>query len=163
MLFGVPLARGLTQGRPPPPPPVLGPFPAFALPADDGSELKASDLHGRAFIAGLLCEGCTAIGGRDAMAAVQHRTRNLGDAVRLVSFSESLDAAALRAVRVRLGAGQRWALLGGAPPGVAPLFARGELLLLVDGRLRIRGSYEARKGVEIDRLLRDAALVAAFP
>ena len=164
VLFGVPLARGLTQGPAPSPPPMLGSFPAFALPAEDGSELKAADLHGRAFIADLLCAACPQGQERPAaMSTLQHRTRNLGDAVRLLSFSEDLDAAALRQVRLRHAAGQRWTLLAGAPPAAIPLFERGEVLLLVDGRMRIRGRYQSHQAGEIDRLLRDAALVTAYP
>jgi hypothetical protein len=34
--------------------------------------------------------------------------------------------------------------------------------VLVDGQRRIRGRYEAAKAKEIDRLLTDAALIAAL-
>jgi len=162
LLFGVPLARGLTQGRPPPPPPVLGSFPEFILRADDGSEFRAADLHGRAFIAGVICGGCADRAGREAiLRTLQHRTRNLGDALRLVSFAQDLDPRALRELRARDAAGQRWVLLAGIPEGAAGLFASGGLLV-VDGGLRIRGRYDSRRGGEIDRLLRDTGLVTAL-
>ena len=164
VLFAGPLARGLTQGRPPPPPGVLGAFPAFTLQADDGSQLGTSDLHGRAFIADLLCADCAQAGARvEAMRTLQHRTRNLGDAVRLLSFSSGLDAAALVELRRSHGAGQRWVLLAGAPAAAPSLFPGANTVVLVDGRLRIRGRYEAGDAAEIDRLLQDLALVAALP
>lgn len=160
-LFGGPLLRGLTQGRAPPPPPVLGTFPSFVLPADDGRRFSASDLRGRPFIADLLDDG--GAGARaGTMRTLQHRTRNLGDALWLVSFSERLEPGALRPLRQSHAAGQRWTLLSGVPEGAAPLFSGEDTVVLVDGQRRIRGSYQAAKQGEIDRLLRDAALVAAL-
>jgi hypothetical protein len=163
VLFGVPLARGLLQRDPPQAPPLLDPFPSFALSADEGGEFKAMDLHGRPFIADLLCSDCAEAKERlETMRTLQHRTRNLGDAVRLVSFSQTLDALALREIREKHAAGQRWTLLAGAPAAPARLFPGPNTLLLVDGRLRIRGRYQAEKAGEIDRLLRDTALVATL-
>src|SRR6266478_2230099 len=140
VLFGVPLGRGLTQRNPPPAPPLLGPFPSFALASDGGGEFKDLDLHRRPFVAGLLCSDCAEAAERLAtMRTLQHRTRNLGDAVRLVSFSQRLDAAALREVRGKNAGGQRWILLAGAPVAAARLFPGANTLVLVDGDLRIRG------------------------
>ena|SRR2546426_12159924 len=164
VLFSVPLVRGLTQGRPPAPPPLFEFFPNFSLRADDGSAFAATDLRGRPFIADLLCGDCAE--GAEQLATMrqlQHRTRNLGDAVRLVSFSLGLDTARLRELRRDHAAGQRWTLLAGAPPEAARFFPGANMLLLVDGRLRIRGRYAAESTGEIERLLRDAALLTALP
>ncbi len=161
LLFAAPLARGLSQGGRVSPPPVLGAFPSFALVADDGTALRASDLRGHAFIADLLCAACPAR--IAAMGTLQHRTRNLGDAVRLLSFSQGLDAAALREVRSRHRAGQRWMLLAGAPDGALPLFDGANAAVLVDGQSRIRGRYDLQRTEDVDHLLRDAALVAEIP
>lgn len=162
-LFAGPLLRGLTQGGVPPPPPVLGTFPPFALVADDGRRLAASDLRGRPFIADLLCGKCAGASGRaGAMRTLQHRTRNLGDVLWLVSFSDDLDPEALRLLRESHAAGQRWMLLSGVPAGTASLFSGENTVVLVDGQRRIRGRYEAAKAKEIDRLLTDAALIAAL-
>jgi hypothetical protein len=162
-LFAGPLLRGLTQGAAPPPPPMLGAFPSFDLRADDGREFAAADLRGRPFIADLLCRDCAGSSGRaGAMRNLQHRTRNLGDALWLVSFSDNLDLAALRGLRERHAAGGRWTLLSGVPAGAAPLFSGENTLLLVDGQRRIRGRYDAARPDEIDRLLTDATLVAAL-
>jgi hypothetical protein len=161
-LFAGPLLRGLTQGRAPAPPPVLGTFPDFALPADDGRRFSASDLRGRPFIADLLLDDDGAGVRAGTMRTLQHRTRNLGDALWLVSFSEKLGPGALSALRHSHAAGQRWTLLSGVPDGPAPLFSGEDTVLLVDGQRRIRGRYQAAKEGEIDRLLHDAALVAAL-
>ena len=161
-LFAGPLLRGLTQGTAPAPPAVLGEFPVFDLVADDGRRLASGDLRGRSFIADLLSAN-SARAGADTMRAVQHRTRNLGDALWLLSFSEKLDPEALRQLKRGPAAGQRWTLLAGAPRGATSLFAGENILLLVDGRRRIRGRYQAEKPGEIDRLMRDAALIAANP
>lgn len=162
-LFAGPLLRGLTQGSAPPPPPILGTFPPFALVDDDGRQFAASGLRGRPFIADLLCGKCAGANGRaGAMRTLQHRTRNLGDALRLVSFSEKLEPGALRQLRHSHAAGQRWTLLSGVPDGAAAFFSGEDTLLLVDGQRRIRGRYEAGKAGEVDRLLRDAALVAVL-
>jgi len=164
VLFAAPLLRGLLQGRPPAPPPVLGSFPGFALIAERGASFTEADLGRRAFIANLLCSSC-----RDAqiapetMAALQHRTRNLGDALWLVSFSQDADAADLATIRRRYRAGQRWILLAGVPAEAKPLFTEAGALLLVDGRLRIRGRYRADQPDDVARILRDAALIAAMP
>src|SRR5581483_7456990 len=162
-LFAAPLLRGLTQGAAPPPPPILGTFPWFDLRADDGSEFGAAGLRGRPFIADLLCRDRAAANGRaGAMRNLQHRTRNLGDALRLVSFSDGLDLADLRGLRERHAAGARWTLVSGVPPAAAPLFSGENTVVLVDGQRRIRGRYDAGRRDEIDRLLTDAALIAAL-
>jgi len=161
VLFAGPLLRGLTQGAPPAAPAVLGEFPAFDLLADDGRRFASGDLRGRPFIADLLSPD-RARAEAETMRAVQHRTRNQGDALWLLSFSDKLDAVGLRELQRGPAAGQRWTLLAGAPGGAGPLFAGENILLLVDGRRRIRGRYEAKKPGEIDRLMRDAALVAGF-
>lgn len=159
VLFAAPMLRGLLQGRPPAPPPLLGSFPGFALIAERGGAFTDADLRRRAFIANLLCSSC-----RDAqvapemMRALQHRTRNLGDALWLVSFSQDADASDLAAIRRKYGAGQRWILLAGVPAEAKPLFAEAGALLLVDGQLRIRGRYRADQPDDMARILRDAAL-----
>lgn len=164
VLFGTPLLRGLSQRGPPAQPPVLGAFPAFSVLDEQGARFTAADLHGRAFIANLLCASCgDAELGAATMRALQHRTRNLGDAVRLVSFSLGTDQAALRDIRRRYGGGQRWIFLTGIPAPAKALFGNSAMLLLVDGRLHIRGRYPTNGAEDVERVLRDSALVAAVP
>jgi hypothetical protein len=159
LLFGPPLLRAVTSGRVPASPPVIGSFPEFALSGDRGESVTVAALRGHVFIANALSPA-DASAGLSTMAALQHRTRNLGDAVWLVSFAKAFDPAALRELRRVHRAGQRWFLIAGMPSAEPDLFADPERLLLVDARSRIRGRYGARTAEDIERLLRDAALVA---
>lgn len=161
VLFVAPFLRGLTAGRAPPPPPVLGSFPDFALRDDGGRPVASSDLRGHAFIANLLCVRCAEAGplAAETMRKLQHRARNLGDALRLVSFSPDGDAAALSAIRRSHPSGQRWSLLVGAPDPVRALFPQERGMLLVDGELRIRGRYPDGGPAALDAILLDAALL----
>jgi hypothetical protein len=158
-LFGAPLLRAVTVGRVPASPPVLGSFPGFALSGDRGEPLTIAVLRGRVFIANALSPADSSVG-LSTMAALQHRTRNLGDAVWLVSFAKAVDPAALHELRRVHRAGQRWFLIAGIPSAEPDLFAGSGTLLLVDGRSRIRGRYDSQKAEDVERLLRDAALVA---
>lgn len=161
VLFGAPLARGLFSGKPPATPPVLGSFPAFDLAEDRGGRLSSGSLRGHAFIANLLCTGCGAEGAlaAETMRKLQHRSRNLGDALRLISFSPDGDARSLAEVRRTHPSSERWFLLAGAPAPVRALFPGGKGLLLVDGALRVRGRYPGNTQDDLDDALRDASLI----
>ena len=158
LLFGAPLARGLRAGRPPRPPPVGPVLAPFTLRDDRGGELSSDSLRGHAFVANLLCAHCVIEGplAAEQMRALQHRARNLGDALLLVSFSPDGDVAELAAIRARRPSSHRWTLLAGAPPPVRQLFHDGAGLLLIDAQQRIRGWYDA---ADLDLLLRDASLL----
>ncbi|HWE24607.1 MAG TPA: SCO family protein [Myxococcales bacterium] len=161
VLFGAPLVRGLRSGRAPAAPPPVGWFPRFSLVDDRGAPVNLDDLRGHAFIANLLCVHCTEQGplAAETMRTLQRRTRNLGDALRLISFSNDGDAASLAAVRAKSPSSTRWLLVQGAPAEVRALFPRIQSLVLVDGQLRIRGRYGGSQQSDVDAALRDAALV----
>jgi cytochrome oxidase Cu insertion factor (SCO1/SenC/PrrC family) len=161
VLFGAPLVRGLWSGRAPQAPPPLGSFPRFALTDDRGAAFSSEDLRGHVFIANLLCAHCTEQGplAVEAMRTLQRRTRNLGDALWLVSFSSDSDALSLAAIRAKSPSSTRWFLVSGAPADVRALFGREQGLLLVDGQLRMRGRYGGSQASDLDAVLRDAALV----
>jgi hypothetical protein len=164
-LFAAPLIRGLRGGPLPAPPAVLGSFPHFQEQDDRGMAFGSGDLRGHAFFVNLICVRC---GGKGALAVetmriLQHRSRNLGDALRLVSFATDGDPPALAAVRRERPSSERWALLAGAPPGVRVLFPNDQGLLLVDGRSRIRGRYPSSDSAASTAALRDAALVLNEP
>jgi hypothetical protein len=161
LLFGAPLVRGLRSTRAPEAPPLLGSFPPFAELDDRGAAFSAEDLRGRAFIANVLCVHCAEQGplAVETMRTLQHRTRNLGDALLLVSFATDADAQSLAAIRAKNPSSSRWHLAIGAPPDVRALFPREQGLVLVDGQLRIRGRYGGSQPSDLDAVLRDAALV----
>jgi cytochrome oxidase Cu insertion factor (SCO1/SenC/PrrC family) len=161
VLFGAPLARGLLAGAAPAAPPVLGSFPPFSLQEDRGGAFRAEDVRGHVFIANLLCVHCPEQGplAAETMRILQHRARNLGDALRLVSFATDGDGASLAEVRRGHPSSARWTLARGAPAAVRALFPGGKGLLLVDGQMRIRGRYDGSGPPALDAALRDAALV----
>jgi protein SCO1/2 len=146
------------------------------------------ELAGRVWIASFLftrCEAACADVTRE-LARVQARARNLEPALHLVSFSvdpehdspERLSrfareqrasprmwsfltgsADAVRAVERALGPGDDRAPALASPAGIP----HGAGLVLVDGASRIRGRYDARAPDEVDRLVRDAALLVNRP
>jgi hypothetical protein len=163
VLFGAPLLRGLLSGSAPVPPPVLGILPRFDLQDDRGRRFSSDSVRGHAFIANLLCTGCGADGAvaAETMRKLQHRSRNLGDALWLVSFSPDGNASALGGVRLKHPSSERWFLAAGAPAPLRALFSEGKALLLIDQKLRVRGRYGAAPG-DLDEALRDASLVIAI-
>lgn len=146
LLFGAPFVRGLL-GRVPPPPPVLGTFPQLA------------EARGAVFVADVLCRDCGADGAlaAETMRLLQHRSRNLGDALRLVSFAPGATKASLEELRRHAGA--RWQIVEGAPPGVLDHFPGGKGLVLVDKESRVRGRYAGSGPAALDEVLRDASVI----
>ena len=163
VLFGAPFLRGVLAGPPPAAPPMLGSFPAFALIDDRGQPLSTASMRRHAFIANLLCVGCGAEGSLavETMRKLQHRSRHLGDALWLLSFSPDGDASALASIRREHPSSERLFLVAGAPAPVRALFAGGKGLVLVDGQLRVRGRYPGAAPADLDDALRDAARVLA--
>jgi hypothetical protein len=161
LLFGAPFVRGLLAGRAPSPPPVLGRFPSFSVEDDRGRTVSPESLRGRPFIASEVCLQCGAAGpaAAEAMRVLLHRARNLGDALRVVSFVPGGDAQALSALRRQRAASGRWMLLAGDPPPVHAALLEGRAFVLVDAQLRIRGRYEGVSPSNIDEALRDASLL----
>ena len=165
LLFGAPLLRGLVSGGvAPTPPAILGGFPRFDLQGDRGRRVSSDSVRGHAFIANLMCVGCGVDGAlaAETMRKLQHRSRNLGDALWLLSFSPDGSPDTLGSVRRAHPSSERWFLLAGAPPDLRALFAGGKGLVLVDANLRIRGRYPGSTPGDLDRALRDASLILAL-
>jgi hypothetical protein len=97
----------------------------------------------------------------ETMRVLQHRARNLGDELRLVSFSRDGDAVSLGEIRRGHPSSTRWTLVAGAPDEVRALFPEERGLVLVDGQMRIRGRYDGSGPAAIGAALRDASLVLA--
>jgi hypothetical protein len=146
LLFGAPFVRGLL-GRAPPAPPVLGAFPPLA------------EVRGAAFVANVICHDCGSGGAlaSETMRLLQHRSRNLGDALRLVSFAPGVAHASVEELRRHAGA--RWQIVETAPGDVLTQFPGGRGLVLVDEKSRLRGRYDGSGTEAIDAVLRDASVI----
>jgi protein SCO1/2 len=173
--------------RLPPSPPVLGSLPAFALTDQHGRQFGSEDLAGRVWVASFIFTRCPTVcpAVTRHMARIQDRTRNLEPAVHLVSFSvdpeydtpERLDEYA----RAHRASPRMWTFLTGPAgavratvekglrvtmerdedePSPAAAITHGTHLVLVDGAARIRGYYDPDAPAAMDRIVRDAALLA---
>jgi protein SCO1 len=189
LVFVLPLGRAL--GRDVPKPPAMRlPLPAFSLVNERGERFGSDDLKGRIWVADFVFTSCPTVCPKltKRMAEIQHRTRNLGDAFRLVTFTVDPEndtperlAAYARTYRANP---RKWTFLTGSlsdieatvvkgfklamgkeeiEPGTG-LFSifHGERLVLVDPKGMIRGYYEATDEGIAD-LLRDAGVVANVP
>jgi protein SCO1/2 len=171
----------------PPKLPVLATLPAFRLTDQAGRPFGSEELEGRTWVASFIftrCDTiCPAITAR--MARIQDRTRNLGTAFHLVSFSvdpefdtpERLEAYA----RAHRASPRLWSFLTGPEAAVKEAVVgglkvalgrersedgrfegifHGSHLVLVDQRGRVRGYYDSDDADAVDRVVRDAGLLA---
>lgn len=185
MVIAVPLMRAVLT-PPPPELPVLGTLPSFALTDQTGASFGSEQLKGKIWVANFIFTRCPTICPTFTrkMATVQERTKELGDAVHLVSFSVDPDydtPAVLAAYAEKHRANpRRWTFLTGSAEairttvvdglkismgreGPADDFAsifHGTHFVLVDEQLRIRGYYRSEDADVLDRLVRDIGLLA---
>jgi len=152
--------------------PVLGTLSDFRLQDQSGRDYGSSELRGKIWVAGAISTACNACSELTAaMGRIQHRARNLGASFHLISLGVDPardTAAALAEHGKRHRASPRmWSFLTGDRAVIEAVVAAGRLeghhgrLALIDPRMQIRGYYFAHQRDEIDRLLRDAGLVAA--
>ncbi len=180
-----PVTRALLNPLPPPPP-VLGAVPDFSLVDQDGRPFAAEDLRGKVWIADFIFTRCPSIcpAMTTVMSQVQHRSRNLGSAFRLVSISidpEHDTPAALRAYAEKYAFSPRmWTFAtGGSSKDIQKMVSdgfkiaagqngdgkdpgdifHGSHFVLVDAAMHIRGYYDSTDKEAVDRLLRDAGLL----
>lgn len=185
VLAAWPVVWALTA-RVPPPPPVLGAVPSFALTAQDGRPFGSAELSGRVWVASFIFTRCPTICPdiTRKMARVEARTRSLDPVVQLVSFTvdpEHDDPARLAEyARLHRANPRRWTFLTGSTGAVRATVERGlriamgreagdpspaalshgTHLVLVDREARIRGYYDPAEPDALERLVRDAALLA---
>jgi protein SCO1/2 len=171
----------------PPKLPVLASIPSFQLTDQAGRPFGTTELEGKAWVASFIFTRCAticpAITAR--MARIQDRTRNLGAAFHLVSFSvdpeydtpERLQAYA----RAHRASPRLWTFLTGPEAQVKEAVVgglkvalgreqgddgrfegifHGSHLVLVDQRGRVRGYYDSEDVDAVDRVVRDAGLLA---
>ncbi len=175
------LALAVSRRLPDPPPAILE-LPAFRLTSDKNLPFGSDELRGKVWVANFIFTSCPAACPRlmEKMGQIQHRTRNAGEAVHLVSFTvdpenDTPDKLAEYGRRFKASP-YRWTLLTGDLGQIEKTVIKGfklamgkdadnlfqifhsERFVLVDGEGRIRGYYDADKE-GIDHLVRDISLV----
>lgn len=162
-------------------PPVLVELPTYKLTSESGQAFGAENLRGKTYVANFVFTSCPSVCPRltRRMAEVQERTKDLGDALHLVTFSvdpETDTPEVLRGYAQKYGADpNRWVFLTGQLTDIEPVVVKGfkmvlgkkettpgmfeivhgERFVLVDGKGFVRGFYEATNE-GIDKLLVDA-------
>ena len=170
----------------PPPLPILGTVPSFQLEDQFGKPFGSADLDGKVWAASFFFTRCPTVCPRlmETTRKVQRRSRNLGEAFQVVSFSvdpahDSPDVLKAYADRWQVRH-QFWSLLTGSaeevkrtvvgglriamddvadgadPAGVL----HGTHFVLVDGHGRIRGYYDSTEPAAVDLLLDHAGRLA---
>ena len=181
LLAMVPIAQGMVRNLPEPPPKMYE-LPAFELTNEKGNRFGTEELRGKVWVASFVFTSCPSIcpALMEKMQDVQHRTRNAGPGVQLVTFTvdpENDTPDKLHAYARRFRASPyRWNFLTGDYTVLEDTIIRGfklamgkdadnlfeifhsERFVLIDGEGRIRGYYEATdEGVE--KLAGDITLV----
>jgi protein SCO1/2 len=171
----------------PPRLPVLVSLPAFQLTDQAGRPFGTRDLEGRAWVASFIFTRCATIcpAITAKMSRIQDRTRNLGAAFHLVSFSvdPGYDTPERLAeyARAHRASPRLWSFLTGPEAEVKEAVVNGlkiavgreksddgrfdgifhgSHLVLVDQRGRVRGYYDSDDRDVVDRVVRDAGLLA---
>jgi protein SCO1 len=166
------------------PPPILE-LPAYNLTNEQGQPFGAENLRGKTYIANFVFTSCPSVCPKlsKRMADVQERTKDLGDALHLVTFSvdpENDTPEVLKGYAQKYAADpKRWVFLTGQLKDIEPVIVKGfkmmldkkpspsgmfeivhgEKFVLVDGKGFIRGFYDATNE-GIDALIKDARKVA---
>ena len=181
-----PIVRAVTR-KIPPPPQLRLPLPAFVLTDQKGKPFGLDDLKGRLWAADFVFTTCPTACPKltKRMVQIQHRSRNLGQAFHLVTFTVDPDTdtpEVLAAYAAKNHADpSRWHFLTGSLASIettvvkgfkiamgkepvtqgSTLFTifHGEKLVLVDGDGAIRGYYDA-DDEGVDKLLQDADILA---
>lgn len=181
------LLSGSFRNKPAKPPALKIALPAFQLTNEQGAPFGSADLKGRIWVADFVFTSCPTVCPKltKRMGEIQHRTRNLGDVFRLVTFTvdpENDTPARLAAyAKTHRASPHRWVFLTGPlndiettvvkgfklamgkeelSPG-SGLFSifHGEKFVLVDQDGFIRGYYDADDD-GIARLLGDVGVLA---
>lgn len=185
-LFGAPLAAAWSRDEPLPDPPApILTLPPFELTSEKGHPFGSEQLRGKVWVAGFMFTTCPVVCPKltRQMVEIQHRTRNLGGAFHLVSFTvdpetDTPERLAAYGRQYRYSPG-RWTFLTGNLDVIESTVVSGfklamgrdadslfeifhsERLVLVDREGTIRGYYDATdEGVAA--LVRDVGLVVNF-
>lgn len=169
--------------------PEWGPVPAFSLTDQDGKPFGAHDLDGRVWVADFIFTTCPAVCPRmtETMSALQTWLANRGLDRRVHLVSISVDPARDTPEKLRAYAGRfharpgAWTFLTGPQQAVEDAvvhgfkiavsrekddsqdgfaLVHGTKFVLVDGKQRIRGYYDANDGESMAKLRRDVQALA---
>jgi len=177
ILFALPIVRSIEAERAlPRKRPVLGRVRDFVLTDQNGDRFGAGELRGRVWVANFTAIQCAPMCAQTSRmmtkaSEIQHRTRNMGDAFRLVTLTADPErdtprrmsdhSTAYRASR------RTWHFVSGPPDQVRSLledFGVAERtpqtrFVLVDPAMQIRGFYDLADEEALDLLLRDIGLL----
>ncbi len=183
-LVGMPILRSVRTELPPPLP-VLGKVPAFSLTDQYGKPFGSKDLEGKVWVANFIFTRCPTICPlfTQKMGVVQHRGRNLGEYFHLVSFTvdpeHDTPEKLLSYSKAHRVSPRMWSFLTGSREELKALIvnglkvhmdkgddddlmsiAHGSHFVLVDTKGQIRGYYALEDEQTLDKLMRDAGLLA---
>jgi cytochrome oxidase Cu insertion factor (SCO1/SenC/PrrC family) len=166
ILFGQPLIRTFARHAPPAPP-VGAAVPEFHLSRENGTPIDPSSVSGRVWVAVWVQPGAPESDAiLESLFGLQHRLRNMGDAIRLVTLAtapatpqalEGMAKAHHYNARVWLFASGDEAELGrlreafGVPDRKTQPF-----VWLIDGKGRLRGAYDPKN---LDPLVEDLSVL----
>jgi cytochrome oxidase Cu insertion factor (SCO1/SenC/PrrC family) len=156
--------------------PVIGRVRDFALTDQNGDRFGAGELRGRVWVASFTAIQCAPMCAQASRmmkkaSDIQHRTRNMGDAFRLVTLTadpEHDTPARMSAYSTAYRASRRtWRFVSGPAAQVRSLLEDFQVaerapqtrFVLVDPAMQIRGYYDLADEEAVDLLLRDIGLL----
>jgi cytochrome oxidase Cu insertion factor (SCO1/SenC/PrrC family) len=154
----------------------LGVVRDFTLRDQAGAGLGTTELRGRVWLATFTTIGRETAGAPSPNAMlkleeVRHRTRNLGDAFRLLTFTLDPDLDTTQHMRelslTHRASHGSWRFVSGPPAGVREVLrdfrisegSPHSFAALVDGNMAIRGHYDLARDDAVPLLLRDISLL----
>ncbi len=185
-IAGMVSARAVLAARDlPPPKPVLGTVPHFALTDANGRVFDSDQLEGKVWVANFIFTRCPTICPvfTQKMAQLQHRGRQLGETIHLVSFTvdpeHDTPEVLLQYAKAQKASPRIWSFLTGSrealtktvvdglkvhmakegPADDLMSYGHGGHFVVVDGKMRVRGYYDSSEKDAVDDILRDVALL----
>lgn len=176
-LFSWPIVRAVrAEAQLPGPRPVLGTIGEFHLKDQYGQPFGTEQLRGKVWIAQFFRASSPDKVTFEQMSELQHRTRNLGEAFHLVTFTVDPEhdsrKVLAKAAKKHRASRRAWSFLTGRRAELERALggdmgidleeitrATFSRLALIDQRLRIRGFYDLTMIDSVDPLLRDAGLL----